>query len=90
MLFIAFSLLSGWILSWFGFQAVVVAGMAQVFGVTITTLGYYFLFAMFGASKQVATILRGGTRNFNFGELKNNLKKAKEESKERTDLNKKG
>lgn len=48
-------LLGGWILGLFGFKAVVIAGMAQVFGVTINVLGYYFLFAMMGALKSVAT-----------------------------------
>lgn len=57
MLFIAFSLLGGWILSFFGFQAVVIAGMSQLFGVTITSLGYYFLFAMLGVLNRLAILL---------------------------------
>lgn len=57
MLAIAWSLLGGWILSLFGFKGVVIAGMAQVFGVTLNTLGYYFLFGMFGALRRVATLV---------------------------------
>lgn len=53
MLTIAGSLLAGWILKLFGFNILVTAGMAQVFGVTINTLGYYFLFAMLGAFRSV-------------------------------------
>lgn len=48
MLFMAGGLLSGWIMSLFGFKAVVIAGMAQLFGASITSLGYYFIFAMIG------------------------------------------
>jgi membrane protein implicated in regulation of membrane protease activity len=59
MLAIAWALLGGWILSWFGFKAVVIAGMAQVFGLTINTLGYYFLFAMFGVARKLAILRRG-------------------------------
>lgn len=53
MLAIAWSLLGGWVLSLFGFQGVVIAGMLQVFGVTINALGYYFLFGMFGALRRL-------------------------------------
>ena len=47
------ALFSGWILGLFGFKGVVIAGMAQLFGITINVLGYYFLFAMMGALKSV-------------------------------------
>lgn len=53
MLFIAGSLFGAWILSWFGFKGLVIAGMAQLFGVSITSVGYYFMFAMMGALKSV-------------------------------------
>lgn len=63
MFSIAGALLVGWIMGLFGFKGVVIAGMAQLFGVTLTSLGYYFLFALFGAvnhfilvSKRVAKI----------------------------------
>jgi hypothetical protein len=62
MLAIAWALLGGWILSLFGFKAVVVAGMAQVFGITINTLSYYFLFAMYGVARQLAVSFRNGTQ----------------------------
>jgi hypothetical protein len=77
MLTIVGSLLAGWILKLFGFSAVVTAGMAQVFGVTINTLGYYFLFAMIGALKSVGMSFGGGLK-LNFNALKEDLKKAKE------------
>lgn len=44
----ALGLLSGWIMGLFGFKSVVIAGMLQLFGATITSLGYYFIFAMLG------------------------------------------
>lgn len=48
MAFMTASLLGGWIMGLFGFKGVVIAGMAQLFGITLNTLGYYFLFAMIG------------------------------------------
>jgi hypothetical protein len=56
MLNIAFSLLGGLILSWFGFDAVVQTGMKEVFDVTVSTTGYYFLFGALGAMKSVARL----------------------------------
>lgn len=53
-------LLGGWILGLFGFKAVVIAGMAQVFGVTLTNLGYYFLFGAVGALKSVVSFFGKG------------------------------
>lgn len=38
----------GWFLGLFGFKGVMIAGMAQLFGVQLTVLGYYFMFAMMG------------------------------------------
>lgn len=40
-------LLLGWILGLFGFKGVMVAGFAM-FGVKLTVLGYYFVFAILG------------------------------------------
>lgn len=79
MLSIAGSLLAGWILKLFGFNAVVTAGMAQVFGVTINTLGYYFLFGMIGAIKSVVAYVGKGividlNKTFKFDKEKNNKK----------------
>ncbi len=48
-------LLGGWILGLFGFKAVVIEGMSQVFGVTLNVLGYYFLFGLMGATKSVVS-----------------------------------
>lgn len=53
MISIIISLLVGWILSLFGFESLVIGGMLQVFGVSITSTGYYFLFAIFGALKSI-------------------------------------
>jgi len=58
MFSIAFSLLGGWILSLFGFQGVVIAGMAQLFGVALNTLGYYFLFGGLGAIKSLVILAK--------------------------------
>ena len=57
------ALFGGWILSLFGFKGVVVAGMAQLFGITINTLGYYFMFAMLGALKSVIWVAKSLTVN---------------------------
>lgn len=60
MLYIGFALLSGLILSWFGFDYIVRIGMEEVFGKSITMTGYYFLFAIFGALKSIAASFNGG------------------------------
>lgn len=49
-------LLGGWILALFNFDAVVIEGMLQLFGLAINKTGYYFLFAMMGALKSVALV----------------------------------
>lgn len=54
MLFsIAGSLLGGWILGLFGFDGLVIEGMAQLFGVTINSTGYYFMFGIAGALRAI-------------------------------------
>jgi hypothetical protein len=65
MLPIVGSLLVGWFLKLFGFNAVVTAGMAQIFGVTISSLGYYFLFSVLGALKSVGLSFSGGLIRLN-------------------------
>lgn len=65
MLFMAMSLLGGWIMSLFGFKAVVVTGMAQLFGVSITSLGYYFIFAMIGLVNSFIIKARGNKNAVN-------------------------
>jgi len=57
MLAITLSLLGGLILSLFGFDAVVMQGMLEVFNKELSTSGYYFLFGVFGALKQLALLL---------------------------------
>lgn len=49
----------GWVMGLFGFKGVVIAGMAQLFGVTITSLGYYFIFAMIGLFTDFIRLIRG-------------------------------
>ena len=68
-------LLGGWILALFGFESVVIAGMAQLFGVTINATGYYFLFALMGAIKSVIMTAKSKPLNINFDELKDKDKK---------------
>lgn len=48
MLTIAISLLIALILSWFGFDKVVIKGVYELFNKEITKTGYYFIFGMFG------------------------------------------
>ncbi|MDS7057078.1 hypothetical protein NXG04_07250 [Klebsiella pneumoniae] len=54
------ALLGGWILQLFGFDAVVQTGMLELFGKTISTTGYYFMFGAMGAIKNVVAMLGGG------------------------------
>lgn len=42
-------LFSGWILSLFGFDDVVTHGCKELFNITISTYGYYLIFALIGA-----------------------------------------
>lgn len=77
-MFIVGSLLAGWILKLFGFNAVVTAGMLQIFGVTIDTLGYYFLFASLGAMRSVAnTFGKGIEFNWDWNKVKAKAKENK-------------
>lgn len=51
-------LLVGWILGLFGFKGVAIAGMAQLFGIKLTVLGYYFMFAILGFVSRIVSNLR--------------------------------
>ncbi|MEE5181066.1 hypothetical protein JDW21_19485 [Bacillus subtilis] len=53
MLFIAFSLLGGWILNLFGFDNLVIDGAKELFHINITTTGYYLIFAIVGLLKSI-------------------------------------
>lgn len=44
---ILLALFAAWILSVFGFEVFIIAGLAE-FGITITTTGYYLIFAVAG------------------------------------------
>jgi hypothetical protein len=44
---ILLALFAAWILSAFGFEVFIIAGLAE-FGITITTTGYYLIFAVTG------------------------------------------
>lgn len=46
-------LLGGWILALFGFESIIINGMAQFFGLSINMTGYYFLFAMGGFLRNI-------------------------------------
>lgn len=65
-------LLGGWILALFGFESVVIAGMAQLFGITINATGYYFMFALMGAIKSIIALVKRepSELNFNFDDWK--------------------
>ena len=65
-------LLGGWILALFGFESVVIAGMAQLFGITINATGYYFMFALMGAIKSILAFLnrKPSEVKFNFDDWK--------------------
>lgn len=59
------ALLAGLILSWFGFDKLVINGMKEIFGVSISTTGYYFLFAILGALRGIGSII-GASFNSDF------------------------
>lgn len=77
MLGILGGLFTGWFLGLFGFKSVVIAGMAQLFGITINALGYYSLFAMLGALRSLIMTAKSkpAELNFDFKDLKNKNKK---------------
>jgi len=50
-------LLLGVILAVFGFDDVVITSMRELFGITITTASYYFIFAILGLLSSI-TIIR--------------------------------
>lgn len=58
MFSIALSLLGAWILSWFGFDNLFIHGVNELFGLDLSTAGYYFIFALFGMLKNVLYILK--------------------------------
>lgn len=62
MLAIALSLLGGLILSWFGFDHTVIQGMKEVFDVTISQTGYFFLFGLLGACRSIGVSFRSGVK----------------------------
>lgn len=45
---VAVFLLAGLFLSLFGFDDLIINGMHEIFGVTITSTGYYFIFGIVG------------------------------------------
>ena len=55
------ALLLGWFLGLFGFKGVVMAGMLQLFGIKISVLTYYFIFACLGV---FTWVVRGISRLF--------------------------
>ena len=73
MLPIIGGLLGGWILALFGFESVVIAGMAQLFGITINATGYYFMFAIMGAIKSIIVTAKSkpSELKFNTDDFKN-------------------
>lgn len=58
MIAIILSLLGGWILNLFGFDTLLIAGMSQLFGVTMTSAGYYTIFGLLGMARSVASRTR--------------------------------
>ena len=53
MLYIAGNMLGAWILSWFGFDNLVIGSMQRLFNITITSGDYYFIFACIGVIKAI-------------------------------------
>lgn len=73
MIYIILAIITGWILTIFGLDSVVITGMSEVFDKDITTTGYFFLFALLGALKSVTSSIR-----FQFASIKNAVKKKAE------------
>lgn len=67
LILIAISLLGAWILSLFGFDALFISGLFQLFGITIGGAGYYILFVIvtiiYTLSINFATGLKRGRKN---------------------------
>ncbi|MCR4362003.1 hypothetical protein NUG13_11760 [Bacillus subtilis] len=59
MLSMVFALLGGWILSLFGFDTVVIDGAKELFHISITTAGYYLIFAILGLIFAFLGAIRG-------------------------------
>lgn len=54
------SLFVGWFLSLFGFDNLVINGAKEIFDITITMSGYYFMFAVIGAINWLLMALKKG------------------------------
>lgn len=63
-------LLGAWILALFNFDAVVIEGMMQLFGLAINKTGYYFMFALLGALKGALAVLNRSKFELDFNKNK--------------------
>lgn len=73
MIYILVWLFTAWFLGLFGFDTMVIDGMAEVFSVEITKAGYYFLFTMVALIKGSVHIL--SNRPLPFQKFQNNKDK---------------
>ncbi len=60
MFYIIGGLLVGWFLALFNFDHLVIQGALEIFNITMTKTGYYFLFAIFGAINWLMYTLKKG------------------------------
>lgn len=77
LLSISTSLLIAFILSWFGFDKVVIKGMYELFDISITKTGYYFIFGLFGMAKSLLLSVGAGGKFRKDVELARDFRDAK-------------
>lgn len=68
MLWVGASLFAGWLLNLFGFDNLMINGMRELFDVTMTKTGYYFIFGVVGLMRYI--LARNSTIDFNNSEKK--------------------
>ena len=60
MLYIVGNLFTGWLLSLFNFDNLVINSMSSLFNISITHGDYYFIFAWIGIIKSILRHINGG------------------------------
>lgn len=73
MIYVLIWLFTAWFLGLFGFDTMVINGMAEVFSMEITKTGYYFLFTMVALIKGSVHVL--SDRPMPFSQLQKNKDK---------------
>lgn len=59
---IIWCLFAAWFLSLFGFDNLIINGFKELFNITITKTGYYFIWVLVAVICSTISILRGGDK----------------------------